>query len=611
MKAIILAAGQGTRLRPLTNNVPKCMVEFKGKPIIDHILETFQVCGIDDIVIVNGYAGDALESHLKGRGIRFVTNREYETTNMVYSLFSAKDEFNDDLIISYSDIIYAPKILSQLIENTAPISVSIDMNWKQLWDIRMENILSDVETLKISQAGNISEIGMKPKNISEIEGQYIGLISMRSKFLPQLEKIYANLEHKQFNNRDQSNIYMTDLLQEIIDTGLEVRADKFNGGWIEIDSLEDLTKYNDEVTNLPGWRWQHLLRPISQIALDAGEKILEYYGNTEVDSLKEDKSPLTAADIAAHKLITEGLQGLETPYPIISEESINPNEWQDRKSWGTYWMVDPLDGTKDFLQGSDNFTVNIALMSGAKPVLGVVYAPALERLYTASEGWGSFHAKLPDNAKRMINVAKPPGRLHILTSKNHLDDDTDRHLQKIPTRKITGMGSSLKLCYIADGTADLYPRLGPLSEWDIAAASIVLTEAGGHVVDNHHDPIMFDKTDGRIHCFAASSRMSLTALPDAEGQYRLISILFNNPLEHKFQERVSVRDITFNISVFENELKVQTAQWIDPNLEGTILKEVLDRIMEGSFTTDMIQTVRPKYLSDQVLTEISNMGVSP
>ena len=121
MKAIILAAGQGTRLRPLTDNKPKCMVEFQGKPVIDYLIETFNLCGIDDIVVVNGYQGDMLESHLEGQNIRFVRNENYDTTNMLHSLFCAENEMNDDLIISYSDIIFSPKALQTMINSKKDI----------------------------------------------------------------------------------------------------------------------------------------------------------------------------------------------------------------------------------------------------------------------------------------------------------------------------------------------------------------------------------------------------------------------------------------------------------------------------------------------------------
>jgi len=132
MKAIILAAGRGTRLRPLTDEYPKCMVEFRGKSMIDQIIDTLRCCGIDDIIVVSGYRGDILERHLARKGIRFVKNSQYAETNMVYSLFCAEDHMNEDLLISYGDIIYSPKIVNQLIYSKDPVTVAVDLNWKML-----------------------------------------------------------------------------------------------------------------------------------------------------------------------------------------------------------------------------------------------------------------------------------------------------------------------------------------------------------------------------------------------------------------------------------------------------------------------------------------------
>jgi len=515
LKAIILAAGQGTRLRPLTENKPKCMVEFQGKPIIDHLIETFRLCGIDDIVVINGYQGDMLESHLEGHNIRFVRNEAYDTTNMVYSLFCATDEFDDDLIISYSDIIYSPKILRQLMANPAPMSVAIDLNWKQLWDIRMEGILSDAETLKISPQGHIYEIGLKPESLEEIEGQYIGLISVRSESLAAMKAVYDDLDARQINGRSRPNIFMTDLLQEVINSGMNISADTFNGGWIEIDSLTDLSMYNEHITTLPGWKWQHLLEPICQLAMDAGEEIMTYYGDVQVEFRKEDESPLTKADLAANCVILEGLQTFKDQYPIISEENIKPSDWIDRTEWDTYWIVDPLDGTKEFLKNGDDFTVNIALIHNNFPVLGVIFAPAHELLYFASENWGSFRLDLKHRQKKSLCVSEPLGALTVLISSSHPTAELQNYLKNLPVHKCIPMGSSLKICKIADGEADIYPRLGPLSEWDIAAANVILTEAGGYLLDYHGNSISYDSANGRIQSFAAAATESIASFPNS------------------------------------------------------------------------------------------------
>ena len=189
MKMIIVAAGQGNRLKPLTNQIPKCMVKYKQKPIIDYILEATQDCGISKIAIVNGYKNEILEDYLKGKKINFFKNKKYHQTNMVYSLFCAKDFMDDDLIISYSDIIYNKTILHKLIESKNNFSVVVDKDWRQLWNLRMQNPLDDAETLKIKN-NNIIEIGQIPNDYNDIEGQYIGLIKIKKNIVEKVINFY-------------------------------------------------------------------------------------------------------------------------------------------------------------------------------------------------------------------------------------------------------------------------------------------------------------------------------------------------------------------------------------------------------------------------------------
>jgi len=243
---IIVSAGQGTRLRPLTNNKPKCMVEYNGKPIIDYILDAAEYCHIKDISIVNGYKKDMLESHLKDRGCTFFTNKEFYKTNMVYTLFNAKEFMSGDIIISYADIVYRPKILERLMASNADFSVVVDKDWKELWSLRMESPLEDAETLKI-QDGHIIELGKKPNSYNEIEGQYIGLIKISKFALPKFIKFYENLDKaKNYDGKDYNNMYMTSLIQMIIDNVMDVTPVFINGGWIEIDSTEDIKAYNEK-----------------------------------------------------------------------------------------------------------------------------------------------------------------------------------------------------------------------------------------------------------------------------------------------------------------------------------------------------------------------------
>lgn len=240
MKMIILAAGQGTRLRPLTNEKPKCMVEYQGKPIIDYILEVSRDCDIDNIAIVDGYKKDVLETYLKDDNVAFYTNEKFDQTNMVSTLFCAKEFMDDDLIISYADIIYKREVLEKLMHNGNNFSVVVDKKWKELWSQRMENPLQDAETLKVTN-GMITELGKKPKSYDEIEGQYIGLIKISKNIIHKVIDFYDSLDRiKLYDGKDYENMYMTSFIQMIIDNLMDVVPVYIKGNWIEIDSLEDL-----------------------------------------------------------------------------------------------------------------------------------------------------------------------------------------------------------------------------------------------------------------------------------------------------------------------------------------------------------------------------------
>jgi choline kinase len=236
MKAILLAAGQGTRLRPLTNDKPKCMVEYHGKPLLNYILSSFKSLGIDQIIGVTGYAKDKIE-HLFTKSYY---NTNFDKTNMVYSLFCAEESLNDDIIISYTDIIYRPRILEELIKSQHEISVVVDKDWKNLWLQRMENPLLDAETLKIKN-GQITELGRKAKDYSEIEGQYIGLIKIKKSALERVKDFYHRLDkNANYQGKDFNNMYMTTFLQLIIEQLMPIYPVWTAGGWLEIDSPDDL-----------------------------------------------------------------------------------------------------------------------------------------------------------------------------------------------------------------------------------------------------------------------------------------------------------------------------------------------------------------------------------
>lgn len=241
MKIIFLAAGLGQRLRPITNDRPKAMVEFNKKPIIAHNIETARKCGISDIVVVGGYRQDTLPT----KGVQLFTNERFDKTNMATSLFCAADAFKGDVIVSYTDILYHSSILEKLMQCTADACITIDKNWLELWSARMPNPLEDAETLKLDANGNIAEIGGKPKTLSDVEGQYMGLLKFSEK---KIRELYAFYEAQP----DRESISITPLLARWIKTGTAIKAVPISGGWFEVDTLDDLKKFEGDS------RWNRL-----------------------------------------------------------------------------------------------------------------------------------------------------------------------------------------------------------------------------------------------------------------------------------------------------------------------------------------------------------------
>lgn len=240
MKLLILAAGQGKRLMPLTDNKPKCMVEYNGRVIIDSIVDTAKYYGIKDIAIISGYKGEVLERYLKEKNIIFYRNQKYSSTNMVSTLFCAKEFMDDDLIITYSDIVYKQEVLKKIIESKDDFSLIIDRKWKELWLKRMDNPLDDAETLKIKN-GKIVEIGKKPRNYDDIQGQYVGLIKISKNILERVKHFYESLDkNTEYDGQNFENMYMTSFIQKIIDNLVSVKPIFIDGGWVEIDSVNDL-----------------------------------------------------------------------------------------------------------------------------------------------------------------------------------------------------------------------------------------------------------------------------------------------------------------------------------------------------------------------------------
>ncbi len=229
-------------------------------------------------------------------------------------------------------------------------------------------------------------------------------------------------------------------------------------------------------------RWASWLDPVRALAAEAGDRILEIYATAFGVTAKEDNSPLTAADLAAHRVIVAGLQRLTPDIPVLSEESA-AIPFAERAKWRWYWLVDPLDGTKEFVQRNGQFTVNIALIEDHEPVFGVVRVPVTGVCYFAARGHGAF-CERPGQPSRPIAV-KPlqPGEpVRVVGSRSHGGPGLQAFVAKLGAHELVTIGSSLKFCQVAEGSADVYPRLGPTSEWDTAAAQAIVEVAGGRVV---------------------------------------------------------------------------------------------------------------------------------
>ena len=239
MKAIILAAGQGTRLRPLTDDKPKCLVELSGKPLLEHQLEVLRAAGINDIHVVAGY----LANQLDRPGLTRHINECFAETNMVNTLFSAESVMtgDSDLIICYGDIVYQSQVLEAVLTMDAPISLAVDREWRRYWAARMDNPLTDAETLKLTDGNRVVELGKKPKRYADIQGQYIGLIKVRADHVAQLPKVWRAMDQTTiYDGKDYNNMYMTSFIQHLIDENWQIRAAMIENGWAEVDCEEDL-----------------------------------------------------------------------------------------------------------------------------------------------------------------------------------------------------------------------------------------------------------------------------------------------------------------------------------------------------------------------------------
>jgi choline kinase len=240
MRMIILAAGQGTRLRPLTDDRPKCLVPLAGKPLLEWQIETAHAAGIKDITVICGYRADQLAKY----PVTLVPNPDFETTNMVRSLFCARDHFSDGFLMSYGDIVYSAAVLRTLLDAREDIGVAVDQGWRAYWEERSEDPLKDAETLRIRPDGSLAEIGQRPKSLDEIQAQYIGLVNFGTKGITSLTGTYDGLEKSEGNPfggpRTLDQLYMTDLLQGLIGQGERLGAVIINRGWAEVDNPRDL-----------------------------------------------------------------------------------------------------------------------------------------------------------------------------------------------------------------------------------------------------------------------------------------------------------------------------------------------------------------------------------
>ncbi|MCA9715288.1 MAG: phosphocholine cytidylyltransferase family protein [Myxococcales bacterium] len=246
-RAIILAAGQGTRLRPHTDDKPKCLVELCGRPLLHYQVETLQAAGVRDICVVTGYRADRIEADKDRLGYVTAHNPDYARTNMVASLMCAKDHMQGDVdvLVAYSDIVYRREIVDALLACPRPFATTVDLEWRALWSLRQEDPIEDAETLKFAGDGSIRELGKKPRSLADIEAQYMGLIKLAAGFAPSFVRGYTELDPRgPYDGKDRDNMYMTSYLQRRIDGGDALQGVPVRGGWLEVDTTEDLALYH-------------------------------------------------------------------------------------------------------------------------------------------------------------------------------------------------------------------------------------------------------------------------------------------------------------------------------------------------------------------------------
>ncbi len=262
---------------------------------------------------------------------------------------------------------------------------------------------------------------------------------------------------------------------------------------------------------------QSLLPNVVTLAQEAGAAIMKVYQKADIETTyKDDRSPLTEADLASHQIISIGLNQLTPDIPVLSEESRQVSLAM-RQTWTRFWLVDPLDGTKEFIKRNGQFTVNIALVNQGVPELGVVFAPDLDTIYWAAQGMGAYK-QIADQTPSLLQVRSyPEADLKVVASRSHAGPETEAFLAKLKTvcESVTAlsMGSSLKICLVAEGTAHLYPRFGPTMEWDTGAAQCVLEQAGGQLTDLNAIPLRYNKDELLNPFFIACTQDAATLWP--------------------------------------------------------------------------------------------------
>jgi 3'(2'), 5'-bisphosphate nucleotidase len=234
------------------------------------------------------------------------------------------------------------------------------------------------------------------------------------------------------------------------------------------------------------------------IAKAAGDAILEIYHQDFAVQRKGDESPLTAADLASHRTIAQGLGEFDPDTPLLSEEGADI-PFEQRRTWSRYWLIDPLDGTREFVKRNGEFTVNIALIENGEPTLGVVHVPVTGISYVGVRGAGAWKLDADGQATEIRAEGRHRRPVRVAGSRSHAGDSLKRFLERLGDHEIVSMGSSLKLCLVAEGVADIYPRLGPTSEWDTAAAQAVVEAAGGRVTDTKLEPLRYNTKESLLN----------------------------------------------------------------------------------------------------------------